>query len=464
MEKKRECQTIIVDESDNLFIDTALNSARIAYPTKKHFDWVYSPILKCVKKNIADANEIRKILEKINLENTQKISDQQLNSWIQKAFLALDFKKDEKYVIRYNEETEKKEVQIIQLSTGRVNVGSRWQGGLHEFIEVKEGLEPQMESNTIASISHPSFFNKYKTIFGLTGTIGSTIEREEILNLYQLDSFNIPPNFSSKRIIHPTDLCYNKYEKEEKIIEEIRKIRKKRRPILVLLLTIEETIEFSNRLKKEGINNLVINDIQKEKEDFIILYAGKSGNVVVATNAAGRGTDIILSQDSLNSGGLHVIIGFYPENIRVEYQGIGRAGRQGQVGSAHVLFSKDENIFNDTQINSIENAESFRNKKLEEDSKIRMKSALYEMKVYQVLEKFFDKLQNLKDMVESDEFKIFYENLKNINIEYEEFKNDWAEFLKKFQKEIIRKKYQALIHFWMNIIGKILINKKIGLI
>ena len=94
-----------------------------------------------------------------------------------------------------------------------------------------------------------------------------------------------------------------------------------------MLLTIGETIDFSNRLKKERINNLVLNEVQKEKEDFIILYAGKPGNVVVATNAPGRGTDIILSEESLNFGGLHVIIDFYPENNRVEYQGIGRAGR-----------------------------------------------------------------------------------------------------------------------------------------
>ena len=441
-EIRREFQTVIVDESDNLFIDTALNSARIAYPTRNHFNWVYYPILNCVKKNITNKNEIRKKLENINLVKAKEISDQQLISWIEMANLALKYKKDEKYIVRYNEESKKKEVQIIQLSTGRVNVGSRWQGGLHEFIEVKERLEPENESNTIASISHPSFFSQYKTIFGLTGTIGSNIEREEILNLYNIDSFDIPPNFSCQRKIYPSILLENKYEKEEKIINEIRNIRNKRRPILVLLLTIEETIDFSIKLKKEGINNLILNDVQKEKEDFIILYAGKPGSVVVATNAAGRGTDIILSEESLDFGGLHVIIGFYPENNRVEYQGIGRAGRHGQIGSAQILFSKDEYFFNQSSINSLEDAELFRKQKLIHDSKIRIQSSLYEINVFEVLQKFFDRLLELKEIIECDDFKIFFKKLKNNTIDYnifckkiiENFKVDWAEFFNEISK------------------------------
>ena len=442
VEIRREFQTVIVDESDNLFIDTALNSARIAYQTRNHYNWVYFPILNCVKNNNTNINVIRNKLEIINPAEANKISDNQIQSWIKMANTALEFKKDEKYVVRYNEETQRKEIQIIQLSTGRVSVGSRWQGGLHEFIEVKERLEPETESNTIASISHPSFFRKYKTIFGLTGTIGSNIEREEILDLYGLDSFDIPPNFASQRIIYPPILLENKFEKEEKIINEILKIRRKGRPILVLLLTIEETINFSNRLKKEGINNLVLNDVQKEKEDFIILYAGKPGNVVVATNAAGRGTDIILSEESLNLGGLHVIIGFYPENNRVECQGIGRAGRHGQAGSAQILFSKDEYFFNQSIIYSIEDAESLRNKKLINDSKIRIVSSKYEINIYEILEQFFNKLLSLKEIIESDEFKIFFKKLEKNNFDYnifckkiiENFKADWAEYFNEISK------------------------------
>ena len=106
-------------------------------------------------------------------------------------------------------------------------------GGLHEFIEVKEGIEPETESNTIASISHPSFFSNYKIIFGLTGTIGNNIEREEILNIYHLDSFDVPPNFASQRKIYPTILFDNKETKEDNIINEIRNTISKGRLVLV---------------------------------------------------------------------------------------------------------------------------------------------------------------------------------------------------------------------------------------
>ena len=441
--KKREFQTVIVDESDNLFIDTALNSARIAYTSRSHFNWVYYPIFYCIKNNIKEIKEIRKELEKINLEQTKKISDLQLDSWIKKAFSALEYKKGEKYIVRYNEEKKKKEVQIIQLSTGRVNVGSRWMGGLHEFIEVKEGIEPETESNTIASISHPSFFSNYKIIFGLTGTIGNNIEREEILNIYHLDSFDVPPNFASQRKIYPTILFDNKETKEDNIINEIRNTISKGRPVLVLLLTIEDSINFSNKLKKEGINNLILNDVQKEKEEYIILYAGKPRSVVVATNAAGRGTDIILSEESLNFGGLHVIMGFYPENNRVEFQGIGRAGRQGQVGSAQVIFSKDENFFNGSIINSVNDAELFRFNKLKGDSVIRLFSSKFEMELYKILNSFFNKLSDLTKIFADENSKILFNDIcHNKNIDYnifskkiiENFKIDWAEYFNSISK------------------------------
>ena len=443
VEIKREFQTVIVDESDNLFIDTALNSARIAYTSRNHFNWVYYPILNCVKNNINNKDDIRKELEKINLKESKKISDSQLNSWISNANSALNYKKGEKDIVRYNEKNKKKEVQIIQLSTGRVNIGSRWMGGLHEFIEVKEGLEPETESNTIASISHPSFFNNYKIIFGLTGTIGSDIERKEILNIYKLDSFDVPPNFESKRKVYPTQLYENKEIKEENIIIEIRKKITEGRPVLILLLTIEDTINFSNKLKKEGIDNLILNDVQKEKEEYIILYAGKPRSVVVATNAAGRGTDIILSEDSLNFGGLHVIMGFYPENSRVEYQGIGRAGRQGQIGSAQVIFSKDEKYFENNLINSVANAEYYRNNKLEIESQIRFISSLFELGVYSTLDKFFKKLKEFKLLLENENFKIIFNNVcTNQFIDYnlftnqiiENFKVDWAEYFNDISK------------------------------
>lgn len=150
IEIKRKYNTVIVDESDNLFVDTALNSARIAYTSRNYYNYSYFPILNCVKENIFDIEKKREVLNRINLKETNNISDSQLKSWIKKAKKALEYKRDEQYIVRYNEEKGKNEVKIIQLSTGRVNVGSRWSNGLHQFREVKEGLEPETESITIA--------------------------------------------------------------------------------------------------------------------------------------------------------------------------------------------------------------------------------------------------------------------------------------------------------------------------
>ena len=252
-----------------------------------------------------------------------------------------------------------------------------------------------------------------------------------------MDSFDVPPNFSSQRKIYETLLFDNKDLKEENMINQIRNIISKGRPVLILLLTIEDSINFSNKLKKEGINHLILNDIQKEKEEYIIFYAGKPRSVVVATNAAGRGTDIILSEESLNFGGLHVIMGFYPENNRIEFQGIGRAGRQGQIGSAQVIFSKDEMFFNNIKLSSVKDAEFFRMSKLKKDSQIRIISSFFEMNIYQILKLFFNKLSELKRLLDDENFKIIFNNicLKG-KIDYnsssqqiiENFKVDWAEY------------------------------------
>ena len=226
---------------------------------------------------------------------------------------------------------------------------------------------------------------------------------------------------------------------------------------MILLLTIEESINFSNKLKKEGINNLILNDVQKEKEEYIILYAGKPRSVVVATNAAGRGTDIILSEEALNFGGLHVIMGFYPENNRDEFQGIGRAGRQGQEGSAQVFLSKDEKFFNNLNIKSINDAELYRANKLKEDSQIRIISSLFEKNTYQILKLFFAKLSEFKKLFADENFKILFKricqnNNKNINYDIfskkiiENFIVDWAEYFNEISKEILLFKAVS-IHF-----------------
>ena len=308
----------------------------------------------------------------------------------------------------------KKKVFIVDLYTGRINIGSRWSYGVHEFVEIKENLIPEKESLTIASISHPSFYDNYNCIFGLTGTIGEINERNEIKEIYHLDSFDVPTNFESKKKILDKIIVDNKEQKYQKIISEIKK--NENRSILVILNTINETLEFSDKLKKIGIYNLLLNDIQNEKEEYILYYAGKPKSIVIATNAAGRGTDILLTKESLQNGGLYVIIGFFPENSRIEFQAIGRAGRQGQPGSAQIIFSKDE--FKNININNVDEAIKYRNEKIKKISLYRIERTKKERFYYENLQKYFILQNKLYNILKKPKNSVILDKLKE----------DWAKF------------------------------------
>lgn len=168
------------------------------------------------------------------------------------------------------------------MGTCRINYGCRWTNGIHEFIEIKEGISPEEEGSTIASIFHPSFF---KIIFGLTGTIDESYERNEIMKIYNLDSFDAPSNFKIKRNVLNLILTEDNEDKFSFIIKNIKNKIKNNQPVLILLLTINETNFFSQNLSSLGINNIVLNDIQKGKEYYILYKAGQCKNVLIATKA-----------------------------------------------------------------------------------------------------------------------------------------------------------------------------------
>ena len=346
---EREYDVAIVDECDNLFLDTARNSARIAHKAKNSFNWIYPLIYKYYIENQNNLNidNLKKIL--LNYENgkykleLKKITNEKLKELLKSSEIAKKKTLNLDYVIGFNEENSKKQIQIVSLDTGRIQYGSRWTNGIHELVEVKEGIEPETESNVIGSISHPTYFENYKFLFGLTGTIGENTERNEINEIYKIKCFDIPRNFKELLINENAEIYENKKAKFERIVDIIlNNITNKNQPILVILQNIQETIEFGDILKNLQLNYFILNDVQKENEDYILNNSGKCGSILIATNAAGRGTDIIIDEKSKENGGLYVIVGFFPQNSRIEFQAIGRAGRQGNPGKAKIIISKDE--------------------------------------------------------------------------------------------------------------------------
>ena len=197
----------------------------------------------------------------------EKINDDKLKELLESAKIAKEKKLNLDYVIGYDEDHEKKQVQIVSLDTGRIQYGSRWTNGIHELIEVKEGIEPETESHVIGSISHPTYFEGYKILFGLTGTIGDEIERKEIEEIYRVKCFDIPRNFKEKLITEKMEIYDNKILKYNRILDIIKQNKDKidkAQPMLIILENIDETIQFGKLLKNKKYEFFILNDIQKK--------------------------------------------------------------------------------------------------------------------------------------------------------------------------------------------------------
>ena len=454
---KRTFDVAIVDECDNLFLDTARNSARIAHPSKSCLNWLYPIVFKYFSENEheLDTNELRKIIYENGKFELNKISEEKLQSLLKSAAIAKQKKLNLDYVIGF--ENSKRIVQIVSRDTGRIQHGSRWTNGVHEFVEVKEGIEPESESNVIGSISHPTFFENYKILFGLTGTIGDEIERNEIKEIYKLNCYEIPRNFRENLIKEKMEIYENKKEKFNRIlnlIQENYNKNNKSQPILVILENIEETIEFGDLLKKLHFDFFTLNDVQKESEDFILKSMGQAKSILVATNAAGRGTDIKIDENSKRNGGLFVIVGFFPRNSRIQFQAEGRAARQGNPGKAKIVVSRDEefiyfNYFFAKNLNfedEIQNLLLFRKFNVEDVSKMRIQFVKKERIFFSNLKKFFLFKEFIIVLFENSLFQCYYEffsdnfdDSKNFgyykNFSLNQIDDIWAEFYSDFEKE-----------------------------
>ena len=276
------------------------------------------------------------------------------------------FKRDVDYVV------ENGEVLIIDEHTGRKMLGRRWSEGLHQAIEAKEGVEIHSENQTLASITFQNYFRMYKKLAGMTGTADT--EAYEFQQIYGLQTVVLPTNRPMIRKDMPDLIYLTEDDKYKAIVNDIKETIAKGRPVLVGTISIENSEKLSHLLDKLGIKHQVLNAKFHEKEAYIVAQAGRPGTVTIATNMAGRGTDIILGgnlkadiaalgenptaeqiekvkadwqkrhDDVLKAGGLHIIGSERHESRRIDNQLRGRAGRQGDPGSSRFYLSMDDNL------------------------------------------------------------------------------------------------------------------------
>ena len=244
--------------------------------------------------------------------------------------------RDQDYVVKDDQ------VLIVDEFTGRIMPGRRYSDGLHQAIEAKEHVKVRRESKTLATITFQNFFNKYAKKAGMTGT--ALTEEQEFREIYGMDVIEIPTNRPVQRIDLDDAVYMTKKEKFRAVVEEIKKAHAKNQPVLVGTITIETSELLSNMLRREGIAHQVLNAKFHELEAEIVAQAGVAGAVTIATNMAGRGTDIKLDDEARAAGGLKIIGTERHESRRIDNQLRGRAGRQGDPGESRFYISLEDDL------------------------------------------------------------------------------------------------------------------------
>ena len=389
---QRDFNYCIVDEVDSILIDEARTPLIISGPTEdtsteyflcnKIVNDLNSDLYQKDEKdrnvtlNDKGVDEVEKKLSKLNLLNGDNFYDPRNISLVHHINQSLKanilFQKDKDYIIRDNQ------VQIIDEFTGRVLEGRRYSDGLHQAIEAKEGVPIQNENQTFASTTYQNYFRLYQKLSGMTGT--AMTEANEFYDIYKLDVVEIPTNVSIARKDLNDQIYRTEKEKINAIIENIKEANKQGQPILVGTTSIEKSEELSNHLNQQSIKHNVLNAKQHEKEASIIAQAGRLGAVTIATNMAGRGTDIQLGgnlelrkmesndpiqeeqlfkeekQKVMEAGGLFVIGTERHESRRIDNQLRGRSGRQGDQGKSIFFLSLEDDlmrIFGSERIDSM---------------------------------------------------------------------------------------------------------------
>lgn len=350
--RQRDLNFAIVDEVDSILIDEARTPLIISAPAAASAN-AYEQFARLVKRLAEDKHyekdekrnqvvltddgmdEVEKMLGVENLHSNENIRT--LYHLEQALRAQALFHRDKNYVV-----TKDGEVVIVDEFTGRLLKGRRYNEGLHQAIEAKEGVPVQEESMTLASISFQNYFRLYDKLSGMTGT--AETESEEFHQVYELEVVQVPPNKKIVREDRPDRIYKTEDAKFRAIIKEVGKLHKKGQPVLIGTVSIEKNELLSKLLKKAGIPHQVLNAKNNEREAAIVAGAGTKGAVTLATNIAGRGTDIVLDKVTRKAGGLFVLGSERHESRRIDNQLRGRSGRQGDPGVSQFFVSCEDDL------------------------------------------------------------------------------------------------------------------------
>ena len=382
----------IVDEVDSILIDEARTPLIISGPSEESTDKYYRidkiipKLRRDVDYQVDEKHRTVTLTEEgvgrseslLSVDNLFDPSNMEILHHINQALKAHTlFKRDVEYVVKDGE------VMIVDEFTGRLMPGRRWSDGLHQAVEAKEGLRIQQENQTLATITFQNYFRMYKKLAGMTGT--AETEAEEFMKIYKLDVLAIPTNQTLRRIENPDVIYRTEREKFEAVVKEIKQLNEKGQPALVGTISIDRSEKLSSMLKRAGVKHVVLNAKYHEKEAEIVAQAGRKGAVTIATNMAGRGTDILLGgnadfmardvlrkkeidpaaatpeqwneaiakvkpeidkehEEVVQLGGLHIMGTERHEARRIDNQLRGRSGRQGDPGSSRFYVSLEDDL------------------------------------------------------------------------------------------------------------------------
>ncbi|MDD5203588.1 MAG: preprotein translocase subunit SecA, partial [Sulfurimonas sp.] len=425
---QREHHFVIVDEVDSILIDEARTPLIISGPTNRamqDFADANKIALQLVKDTHFTVDEKDKVVlitedgitkaeELFKVENLYSAENASLSHILDQALKAnYLFTNDVDYVVKNGE------VVIVDEFTGRLSEGRRFSEGLHQALEAKEGVSIKEETQTLADITFQNYFRMYDKLAGMTGT--AETEATEFAQIYNLDVVSIPTNIPITRV-DLNDLIYKtELEKFTAVIETIKKLSQTGQPVLIGTASIEKSELLHSHLKKEKIAHTVLNAKNHEQEGEIIKNAGVKGAVTIATNMAGRGVDIKVSDEVKALGGLYIIGTERHENRRIDNQLRGRSGRQGDAGTTQFYLSLEDTllrIFGSDKIKSI-----MERLGVEDGEYIESKM------VTRAVEKAQKKVENMH-----------YEGRKHI-VEYDDVANEQRKIVYKFRNQLLSKEF-----------------------